>query len=364
MNSMAASYEKSLLKSAVEQLSVGEGTGLVLLKVIYSNGHLNSSFTESFCEVELEPDTLFYFLSIFRRGALIIKNLYDSLAENVEQSSGEEQAVQKLLSFLDNFGAHGRHLASRKSRSEIEWTLQLCKHLFQELGSDEFIVDELSRDLGKVGSLEYRVCPCCQERLIGGVTNNTYIGHRKVWNGRLDVVLLGPDGNAVMPINVESSLEIKYGRQSTVGKAQTIAQSVVFSYFIKKVHPNLRNFLIPTITITKDEVLFTFYDPVEDMLIQSESMNLFDAASDMPEQLRIDTVVAVWLVLNYRLFGSGVCLDMIETGYKANFLAGKTEALNIYNNDLEFGVTIQSESLQSFACTNEGVYKRTVKGDK
>ena len=77
---------------------------------------------------------------------------------------------------ISTLSAHSRQLVSRKPRTEIEWKLQVCKHLLQELGSEEFIVDELSQDLGKVGSLEYRMCPCCQERLIGGSTDNTYIG--------------------------------------------------------------------------------------------------------------------------------------------------------------------------------------------
>lgn len=85
---------------------------------------------------------------------------------------------------------------------------------------------------------------------------------------------------------------------------QTIAQSIVFSLLQKKRHPELRNFLIPTIVMSSTKFRIIMYDAENDVLLRSNSYDLFNTEEWV--KLSPASIVTLWMVLNYRIFCSGI----------------------------------------------------------
>ena len=132
-----------------------------------------------------------------------------------------------------------------------------------------------------------------------------------------------------------SSHEIKYKRRKLREQSHLISGTIVFAFLQRKLNRNLRSSLIPAIGISYKTLLFQFYDPIYDILIDSE---LFDLIDENDQFLGIETVLAIWLTMNYELFCTGVTQKMLEADFKADFNSlVPPEILNIYKNELTFG---------------------------
>ena len=116
---------------------------------------------------------------------------------------------------------------------------------------------------------------------------------------------------------------------------QLVAETIVFAFLQNRLNPNLKNSLIPTIGISYRKIVFQFYDPVQDILIDSELFDLFD---ENDECLAFETILALWLAMNYELFCTGITKKMTEANFTADFTSlVKPEIIEIYKKQLSFG---------------------------
>lgn len=92
--------------------------------------------------------------------------------------------------------------------------------------------------------------------------------------------------------------------------SQTLAHITVFSFLRKQRHLicNLDYFLFPSIAATNDEkeIRIYVYDSKHDILLESREMNLFiEILGTKSQPLSYEAILAVWLVVNYRLLCNG-----------------------------------------------------------
>lgn len=144
---------------------------------------------------------------------------------------------------------------------------------------------------------------------------------------------------------------------------QAIAQTIVFSFIQRKRHPEFSNFLIPNILISPQEFRIIMYDSVNDILICSVPLPIFQPYPS--KSLEIASIIILWMVLHYRIFCEGTgtltrerAVDMNKI--QANFKERAKEKLELYINALKFGVQgfpfVQKESLPSFEALLLGVH--------
>lgn len=123
----------------------------------------------------------------------------------------------------------------------------------------------------------------------------------------------GPDrpgrhGNGFSDEGTETSLELS--------REQIMAQCIVFSFLQKKLHPDYVNHLIPSIGIARDRLVVFFYDCDNDVLLESSEMPFITSQGGLVKS----TFLALWLVLNFKYFCSGITKGMVESGLKSGFL--------------------------------------------
>ncbi|XP_060602395.1 uncharacterized protein LOC132755535 [Ruditapes philippinarum] len=111
-----------------------------------------------------------------------------------------------------------------------------------------------------------------------------------------------------------SSVEVKSSEKLVSDLCpQMIAETIVFLFLQNKQNAGkLRNNLIPGIGIINEKLIVFMYDCENDVLLGSRAMDLFE-----DEDVYIRIILVLWLVLNYKLFGTGL-IDEIKN-YKANF---------------------------------------------
>lgn len=122
----------------------------------------------------------------------------------------------------------------------------------------------------------------------------------------------------------DSSVEVEVVDLKT-GREQIIAQSIVFSFYQKRINPDYSNHLIPSIGISKDKIVVYFYDCVNDVLLESSEMVYLSQGA-----LVKNTIVALWLVLNFKYFCSGITKSMKESGFTSGFVQIVQEKLKCY----------------------------------
>ena len=132
------------------------------------------------------------------------------------------------------------------------------------------------------------------------------------------------------PSNGSSQVEIKVS-PLTAHMSQLHSQTIVFSFYQKKCHPDLH--LIPSIGVSRNHFQFHFYDSVEDVYLLSREMPLFYA----DKTLNMSTVIATWLVLNYQYLMSGVTAKMkSEKKFGFHSFVGP-KYLKLFQKDIEMG---------------------------
>ena len=158
-----------------------------------------------------------------------------------------------------------------------------------------------------------------------------------MWHGSVDI-LLGPDTPVYCCQDSEDrdTDEIKdtTSDMSDNDRAQILAETIVFS-FIQKKNPVLDNYLIPTVAISKKDVLFHFYDSEHDILLESPPFCI--KSFDDDGELYYPTILALWLTLNYKTFCTGITKGMKESNFTADFLSSfSNEVKTIYQEHLHF----------------------------
>ena len=176
-----------------------------------------------------------------------------------------------------------------------------------------------------------------------------FVGNPKTWCGRFDILIgrdISPDVGATvlhaelvdeMPSDEESlaedlsQIEVKSDELQKY-LSQLISETVVFSFYQKKQFPSLS--LVPSIGVSKSHIQFHFYDSEKDVYFISQEMPLFYK----DRSLHLTTVLAIWLVLNYRYFLSEATEEMTSEG-KFGFHAQVSETLHLYKQKIELGMS-------------------------
>lgn len=122
---------------------------------------------------------------------------------------------------------------------------------------------------------------------------------------------------------------------------QAIAQAIVFSLLQRQNHPSSQHHLIPNIVITPTEFRVNMYDAVNDILLSSLSLKLFDPKF---ESLQIESVIILWMVLHYRIFCAGIKVNELKEEFKkidiqANFRKIAKSKWDIYSKSLKENIS-------------------------
>ncbi|XP_078319131.1 uncharacterized protein LOC111118743 [Crassostrea virginica] len=279
------------------------------------------------------------FTEIFPTGSAV-------LMEFIVSRTRTDPALNTLLSFIPQIEEASARLQSdteeeASGKSETEWSARLAVHLFTPLSqSHDYILDNQSaRKTAK--------CPCSCNRLLN--YGNTSIGNPKTWCGRFDILIgnnISPDVGATVlhaelvdetPSDDESlaedlsQIEVM-SDELQKNLSQLISETVVFSFYQKKQFPSLS--LVPSIGVSKSHIQFHFYDADKDVYFISQEMPLFYK----DKSLHLTTVLAIWLVLNYRCFLSEATEEMTSEG-KFGFHAQVSETLHLYKHKIELGMS-------------------------
>ena len=125
----------------------------------------------------------------------------------------------------------------------------------------------------------------------------------QVWHGQADILANGTSiavGGIESESTEDSPVEVKTQFKDTKHlQNQLTSQSVCFSFLQGHRHPEYINKLVPSIGISCSDVMIHMYDSVQDKLLQTVAFQLFDQTK---LKLRISSVIALWLTLNYKVF--------------------------------------------------------------
>ncbi|XP_045174090.2 uncharacterized protein LOC123535464 [Mercenaria mercenaria] len=333
---------KSTVCNALDYLNSSETANFCFVKIEDCNAEYSCGFTECWCptkrnleEEDHEKRKLVYYGEVFEiellKSFLEGKETLDSLGY------GRIKALEKLSDFLcdSNLQETSKILAKPlgKDLKEAKWASLVATHIFSKLAVTS---DMTISDMGY--QIRYDQCPCgCLAPLRVG---DTSIGNENVWHGSVDILMGHVAGITRAEESVgenteedDSSFETNPGNLE-FGRDQLIAKCVVFSCV-----QNIQGYklgLAPTIVISKDRVKVYMYDPKSDMLYESTELPLF---SPYVKKLNTITIVALWLAVNYAIFGTGVQPAHQEFGYTADFKdrINNMEKNEIYKTELQIG---------------------------
>lgn len=155
-----------------------------------------------------------------------------------------------------------------------------------------------------------------------------------------DVIVDTFDGESETYKDIESAVEVKQrpfemtDNSAGSGLVQVAAETIVYSFYYKQIHPEQKNSLIPCIGVSHAGLIFYFYDSVHDVLLGSTH---FPLASSSPFQLNMTAIIAVWLVLNHKYLCNGLSLIDLEEVPRAHFLDVAKSKIDIYQRELKRG---------------------------
>ena len=163
-------------------------------------------------------------------------------------------------------------------------------------------------------------------------------GNPDVWHGNIDI-LMGASPTVAVYAKDEDPYDSERDENlpafGVEERTQIIAQAIVFALLQKKCNPSFENYLIPTVGISKNDILFYMYDAEHDILLESPPFDLFECDGN---SLSYPTVLALWFILNYKTFCTGITEAMKERNFTADFYACvNSEIQTIYKEHLQFG---------------------------
>lgn len=354
----------SYLSAPLGRLECSELFSLSSLKLKLCDAGVKEAicFSKACVHASKMSKKVYVFTEIFGKGHHML------LQYMMKQDGSDDPLLQKLISYTSNLKEATKALqnvsgGSKGKESETEWAARLAVHFFLPLSSSQdYILDNCSNH--KV--LE---CPCsCKSHINYG---DTSIGHPKTWFGPVDIVIgktLSPQernkrrkpetevhiaATVIHEEPVEESESLLESSEDNLSQidvefeslhkffSQIASQSIVFSFYQKKCNSAVS--IVPSIAVSKTHVQFHFYDCEKDLYFLSQEMPLF---SEDDNELLLETVIATWLVLNYRHLLSGPTEGMVK-GEKFGFHSNVSdEVLNLYRNEIKMGITkIKTEHL-------------------
>ena len=118
-------------------------------------------------------------------------------------------------------------------------------------------------------------------------------------------------------------------------RSQAIAQTIVFSLLQKQRNPSWEHFLIPSIIANNKTLKIFFYDADNDILLESKKYDfVWEKSGNLPARIRLETIIAVWLVLNYKLLCTGPYPEYVQKAPKSLFKKFTKNSQETYENGL------------------------------
>ncbi|XP_048770308.1 uncharacterized protein LOC125676492 [Ostrea edulis] len=245
-----------------------------------------------------------------------------------------------------------KNLQGKESERESEWSARLAVHLFLPLSMrTDYILDSRSKKLDE--------CPCSCKTVIR--YGNTSIENPETWYGRFNIIgksvseqekrkrpRLEAEADVGVTVVTEDSdddssdqdvsddelSQIEVKSDSLVGHvSHFISQTIVFSFYQKKCNANLS--FVPSIGINRNRIQFHFYDAENDIYLLSQEIPLFDNENN----LMLPTVIATWLVLNYKHLLTGPTKEMVNDDKFGFHSKIAPPSLNLYKNEIKMGWT-------------------------
>ncbi|XP_052680844.1 uncharacterized protein LOC128161572 [Crassostrea angulata] len=300
---------------------------------------------------EVRPLTV-NFTTLFRPGLELLTACQD---ENIVM-----EALVLLNDYFQNIGFHEESLIKvfcDKGSEKEDITVAYAEHFLGKLAPGKsYIIDDEAEKKGLKCKCGYNVDPNL---------GSTGIGHEEVWHGPVDIICSSDnfedqciatcERDLVVADSITSSctpskrIKEDGGEEDcTGGKTMTevkvkavgtseraLAQTIVFSLLQRQRHPNFRTSLTPNILFSPDFIQIIMYDAVNDVLLCSNFIDLFNVNAD--GHLSSEAVVTLWLVLHYRIFCCGLHFkDNVEAEiFKSNFHSLTKEKWNVYTKHLK-----------------------------
>ncbi|XP_052679433.1 uncharacterized protein LOC128160186 isoform X1 [Crassostrea angulata] len=340
-----------------------------VIKLESCNGTKSISFSEVTCEYEVlrnktnRRPCVFPFTLIFNEGVSFLESLEKGSSDDIKNMEPHmKEAVLRLNAFYKSIEYNETCLkkvfdmkvkGEEMAATETDISITLAEHLLGKLAPGEsYKIDNKAR--GK------KSCRCgCK---VTPVFDGTGIGHEQVWHGFIDIVFsshLGLHSMANTVLDIEENISKKRrvdeqdetnddspGRKTITEVkqalpenilSQAIAQTIVFSLLQKQKHPEFLHHMIPNIVISPEKLEIMMYDSDNDVLLCSNPIHIFNL--DLPENRTLidETVVIIWMVLHYRIFGTGLnkATPYLLERCKSNFTQLVASKWDIYSKSLK-----------------------------
>lgn len=249
--------------------------------------------------------------------------------QNAFQGSGTFENLQTFLSDTVHLECL-RTLLDKESKSEASIRNTLALHYFQPLAfGSQCIIEK-----GNSNS-----CGHCRKTLN---VSNTSLGHSSVWHGRADIVIK----NSVIKVtrhseknndddddddnlaskdhtNIDPSIvEIELQKSDSCWSLhQALAEAIVNGFCEGNREKSLLEKFIPSFLATEQTVRIIWYNVEWDVLLLGERMSIWSRDSTTREstKLNIDTVLHVWLALNFDNYDMDVKEEILKNTIQSNF---------------------------------------------
>lgn len=124
--------------------------------------------------------------------------------------------------------------------------------------------------------------------------------------------------------DTESSVDTEAKNKGCISKTklrQVFAETISFSFLMNKEKKGVT--LIPSVAVDKNYVSVHMYDSELDVFLQGGPIPIF---SENTKLINTSAVIAVWMTLNYKLFGTGVIDGMNKAGLHGQIDVDKYKA--------------------------------------
>lgn len=217
-----------------------------------------------------------------------------------------------------------KSLLDGRSKSEASIRNTLAVHYFQPLAYGSQCV---------VAKGNLKICKNCKKPLTVG---DTSLGHSSVWHGRADIVVKSSmirvaqhDDNDDDTIDIDAD-DLESGDQANIEPSfsdnfwslnQALAESIVNAFCEGSKERSLFKKFIPSFFATEQTVTIIWYNVEWDILLLSEKMSIWtnDSTTQETAKLNIDTLVHVWLALNFDSYDMEVNEEILKKTLHSDF---------------------------------------------
>ncbi|XP_033748569.1 uncharacterized protein LOC117333394 [Pecten maximus] len=294
------------------------------------------SFSDAYCCVK--PVKKKMFGSVFVTGLSMMSKFLEE--GELPESIPERFLLSKLLHYLVDEETQAA-LLNLEQYDKADLSIVLANHLIGKLApSSRYVIDKHAIGKKMKGRTK---CPCSPDCAMSGVFGDTSIGNEEVWHGQLNIIVNQDIGISSIEDDEENpeilgGMKLKSSTCSLENSDQLIAQTVVFSFLQKQIHPLNEHFLLPCFGVAGTGIVIYFYDSEHDVLLKSSRIPFLKSTkSDLHMKVNLTAILASWLAVNYKHLSSGLPESLKSEDKKADFFSQVTEKIEIYRNKLKLG---------------------------